>query len=170
MRLELLNENHLSSLLDFELENRNYFETLIESRGNGFYHRSTVLAHIRDLMSDYEAGDKLSCLVVRDNDVLARANLKAINDEKASAEVGYRVAENVLGQGVASFALAGLIHLAQTQLDLKYLTAWVMSNNPASARVLEKQGFAKQQTIQNYYCFKGRYLACSEYALELSAR
>ena len=167
MQLELLDEKHLNALFSFEVENRDYFETLIESRGHNFYRRPVILAHIRDLMSDYEAGEKLSCLVIKDQDVFARANIKCIDDVKASAEVGYRVAANKAGQGVASFALAGLIQLAKDQLALKSLTAWVMSNNPASARVLEKQGFVKQQTIQNYYCFKGRYLACSEYSLRL---
>jgi len=167
MHLELLDEKHLEALLSFELENRTYFETLIQSRGMGFYRKTVILEHIRDLVTDYEAGEKLSSLVIKNKQVIARANIKCINDEHASAEVGYRVAENNAGQGVASFALAGLIQVAKTQLALKSLSAWVMSNNPASARVLEKQGFVKQQTIQNYYCFNGCYLACSEYSLKL---
>ena len=167
MQLELLDEKHLDALLDFEIENRAYFEALIESRGESFYRRQVILSHIRDLMSDYETGDKLSSLVMQGEQVIARANIKEIDDDKASAEVGYRVAEAAAGKGVASFALSSLIELAKTQLALKSLTAWVMSNNPASARVLEKQGFTKQQTIQNYYCFHGRYLACSEYRLTL---
>ena len=167
MQLELLDEKHLDALLSFELDNRAYFETLIESRGHHFYRKPVVLAHIRELMSDYESGDKFSCLVIKDKGVVARANIKAIDDERGSAEVGYRVAEDSAGQGVASFALAGLIKIAKNQLALKSLTAWVMNNNPASARVLEKQGFLKQQTLQNHYCFHGRYLACSEYSLLL---
>lgn len=168
MQLELLDEKHLEPLLDFELENRIYFERLIQSRGHDFYRKPVVLAHIRDLMSDYIAGEKVSSLVTNKEVVIARANIKSINDKTSTAEVGYRVAESMSGQGVASYALEGLIDLAKTQLGLKSLTAWVMSNNPASVRVLEKQGFAIQQTIQNHYCFKGRYLACSEYALRLT--
>lgn len=168
MELELLDEKHLDALFDFELENRVYFETLIQSRGHDFYCRPVILAHIRDLMSDYRVGEKLSCLVVKERVVVARANIKSIDDNSASAEVGYRVAENIAGQGVASFALVGLIELAKNQLGLKNLTAWVLSNNPASARVLEKQGFVKRQTVQNYTYFKGRHLDCSEYNLTLT--
>ncbi|MGB0943427.1 MAG: GNAT family N-acetyltransferase [Marinomonas sp.] len=167
MKLELLNEKHLTALMDFELENRLYFESLIASRGNDFYRRPVVLAHIRDLVSDYDAGEKLSCLVIQDDEVIARANIKDIDDEVSTAEVGYRVAESAIGKGVASFALASLIELAKTQLGLKSLTAWVMSNNPASARVLEKQGFVELETLQNHYCFNRRYLACTQYRLNL---
>jgi ribosomal-protein-alanine N-acetyltransferase len=167
MQLELLDEKHLEMLFDFELDNRTYFETLIQSRGHDFYRRPVILAHIKDLMSDYREGEKLSCLVIKEEAVVARANIKSIDDNSSSAEVGYRVAENVTGQGVASFALGGLIELAKEQLELKSLTAWVLSNNPASARVLEKQGFVKRQTVQNYICFKGRHLDCYEYSLTL---
>ena len=168
MKLELLDEKYLTALIDFELENRLYFESLIASRGDAFYRRPVILAHIRDLVSDYDAGEKLSCLVFQDDEVIARANIKDINDETSTAEVGYRVAEAAAGKGVASFALAGLIRLAKTQLGLKSLTAWVMNNNPASARVLEKQGFVEQVTMQNHYCFNGRYLACTQYKLNLN--
>lgn len=167
MQLVLLEEKHLAHLFDFELENRAYFETLIESRGDDFYRKPAILEHIKQLIADYNIGEKYSCLVLKDEKVLARANIKSIDDERATAEVGYRVAENSAGQGVASFALKSLIHVAKTQLGLKSLTAWVMGNNPASARVLEKQGFLPQQKIQNAYYFDGRYLATTEYCLQL---
>jgi [ribosomal protein S5]-alanine N-acetyltransferase len=72
--------------------------------------------------------------------VSGRFNLYDIAD--GSAVVGYRVAQRVAGQGVASAALRELCRLAQADYGLWMLTADTTANHRASQRVLEKAGFS----------------------------
>ena len=46
MQLELLSKVHLEKLLAFELENRSWFESLIEPRGDDFYSAKCVERYI----------------------------------------------------------------------------------------------------------------------------
>ena len=55
--------------------------------------------------------------------------------------LGYLLAEDTWGQGLASELLAGLVGWCRRQPALASLTGDVAQDNPASARVLEKNGF-----------------------------
>ncbi len=57
-----------------------------------------------------------------------------------TAEVGYRVAEQVAGRGVATSTLRTLCRLAAAN-GLRTLRAKASTENVASQRVLEKAGF-----------------------------
>jgi ribosomal-protein-alanine N-acetyltransferase len=71
--------------------------------------------------------------------VVGRFNLYDLVDE--TAEVGYRVAEDVAGRGVATSTLRTLCRLAAEQYGLRTLKAKTSNENVASQRVLEKAGF-----------------------------
>ena len=61
---------------------------------------------------------------------------------RRSAEIGYWLGEVFWGQGIATKAVRGLTEYAFAHLDLIRLYAGVFEWNPASARVLEKAGYA----------------------------
>jgi ribosomal-protein-alanine N-acetyltransferase len=60
-----------------------------------------------------------------------------------SATVGYWVDQTCNGRGLATGAVADLIELARSHLSLHRLQAPVRVDNPASARVLAKNGFER---------------------------
>lgn len=59
-----------------------------------------------------------------------------------SAEIGYWLGEPFWGRGIATAALLALTEYAFDNYDLIRLFAYVYEWNPASARVLEKAGYA----------------------------
>ena len=61
---------------------------------------------------------------------------------RLSAEVGYRFGEPFWGRGIATGAVRALTEYACSEFGLVRLFATVMEWNPASARVLEKAGYA----------------------------
>lgn len=61
---------------------------------------------------------------------------------RRTAEIGYWLGEAYWGQGIATDALRLMTGYAFSRFDLLRLEAGVFSWNPASARVLEKAGFA----------------------------
>lgn len=67
---------------------------------------------------------------------------------RRSAEVGYWLGEPFWGQGIATGALKTLTEYAFAEFGLVRLYAHVYEWNPASARVLEKAGFAYEGCLR----------------------
>lgn len=61
--------------------------------------------------------------------------------DKEKASIGYRLIPSVCGRGIATETAALLKRYLTERTDVRKITAHVMENNIASARVLEKNGF-----------------------------
>jgi [ribosomal protein S5]-alanine N-acetyltransferase len=133
-----LRAEHAPAVLAFELANRAYFAASISDRGDDFF------AHFTDRfdasLAEQEAG---SCayyvLLAEDGSVLGRFNLFGLEDHTAT--LGYRVARQVAGRGVATATVRELCRLAATRHGLRSLRAATAHQNVASQRVLTKAGF-----------------------------
>ncbi len=131
-------------LLAFELENRDWFEQFVTPRGDNFYTLVGAQDHIRAYLIAKQQQRFHGCVVLNDaGKIIARANLREINMKRHAAEVGYRVGQAHTGQGVASAATRYLIQLAYEEWKIQDLRGFVSVQNPASSRVLEKNGFVK---------------------------
>jgi [ribosomal protein S5]-alanine N-acetyltransferase len=136
--LQPLRADHAPALLAFELANRAYFAASISDRGDEFY--AQFADRHRASLADQEAGRcAFYVLVADDGPVLGRFNLYDVED--GTAVLGYRVAQHVAGQGVATAAVQDLCRLAAAQLGLHTLRAATSSDNVASQKVLAKAGF-----------------------------
>jgi len=62
--------------------------------------------------------------------------------------VGYIIAKDAQGKGVAGRAVSAMILHCLTELPFTRLYAQVSTANPASARVLEKAGFAREGLVR----------------------
>lgn len=164
MNFETLSKSHSAQLLKFEEQNRQWFESLIEPRGCDFYSSDGVDLHIDRLLTQMRHGTAYSSVLVKNDRIVARANLKDISTD--SAYVGYRVAKDFTSQGIASYCLSQLILIAKEQFRLKRLNAQVLDNNPASVRVLQKVGFQLVGTTADFLTINGRSLSCSEFVLD----
>ena len=136
--LQRLRGDHAGAVLAFELENREYFAASITERGDEFFER---FGERHDaLLGAQEAGTgAFHVLVAEDGRVLGRFNLRFAGPD--TAELGYRVAEDVAGRGVATAAVRELCRLAASRYGLRLLRAATSADNVASQRVLLKAGF-----------------------------
>ena len=136
--LERLGPGHAPSVLAFELANRAYFAASISDRGDDYFEQ--FAARHRALLAEQEAGICAFYLLVGDGgSVLGRFNLYDIED--GSADLGYRVAQQVSGRGVATAAVQELCRLAAERHGLRRLRAASAHDNAASRTVLTKNGF-----------------------------
>jgi ribosomal-protein-alanine N-acetyltransferase len=136
--LQLVGPEHAAAILAFEKSNRRYFAKSISDRGDSYFEQFSE-RHL-DLMAEQEAGTCAFYVLLGDlHEVVGRFNLYDISDGMAS--VGYRVAEGVSGQGVATSQLRALCQIARDNHGLTTLTAATSSGNVASQRVLIKAGF-----------------------------
>ncbi len=86
----------------------------------------------------------------------------------AAGEIGYWVGKPHWGQGYAAEAVKGLLGLAFDGLGLDSVHAAVMAENAASARVLEKAGFARMGE-RTGSCCQGRCAGRATVAFETTA-
>ena len=136
--LQVLRLDHAPALLAFERENRAYFAASVPDRGEEFF--AAFDARYAQLLAWQAAGtDYLHVLVTEAGEVVGRVNLIEVAD--GSAELGYRIAQKAAGQGLATAAVREVRELAATQYGLTRLRAKATMDNPASHKVLERNGF-----------------------------
>ncbi len=136
--LEQLHAGHAPAVLAFELANRAYFAAWVSDRGDDFFARFTD--RHRAMLAEQEAGTcAFYVLVADDGSVLGRFNLYDFDD--GIARLGYRVAQQVAGRGVATKSVRELCRIAAARHGLRVLRAATSHHNAASRRVLRKAGF-----------------------------
>jgi [ribosomal protein S5]-alanine N-acetyltransferase len=136
--LQLLRADHAAAVLAFEEANRAYFAASISDRGDEFFDHFSE--RHSTLLAEQEAGiGAFRVLVAEDGSVLGRFNLVFVGD--GAAELGYRVAQQVAGRGVATATVQELCRLAAAQYGLRTLRAATTHENAASQKVLAKAGF-----------------------------
>jgi len=136
--LQHLCADHAPAALAFEVTNRAYFAGSISDRGDEFFDQFS--ARFNALLADQEAGGgAYYVLVAEDGSVLGRFNLIFV--DHVTAELGYRVAQQVAGRGVATATVGELSQLAAGQHGLRRLRAATSHQNIASQKVLLNTGF-----------------------------
>jgi ribosomal-protein-alanine N-acetyltransferase len=136
--LQLLRPEHASAVLAFERENRAYFAAAVPDRGDNFF--ADFDQRLAQLLAWQAAGTDYLHLIMSDGgEVLGRVNLVEAAD--GSAELGYRIAQKATGQGLATAAVRKVCKLAATDYGLTLLRAKVTLDNPASHKVLDRNGF-----------------------------
>jgi [ribosomal protein S5]-alanine N-acetyltransferase len=136
--LEQLHAGHAPAVLAFELANRAYFAASISDRGDDFFAQFTDRHSA--LLAEQEAGIcAFYVLVADDGSVLGRFNLYDFED--GTARLGYRVAQQVAGRGVATTSVRELCRIAAARHGLRTLRAATSHDNAASQKVLAKAGF-----------------------------
>jgi ribosomal-protein-alanine N-acetyltransferase len=136
--LQRLHADHAPAVLAFELANRAYFAAFISDRGDEFFDQ--FAERFRARLAEQDAGmGAYYVLVAEDGSILGRFNL--IFTGHGTAELGYRVAQDAAGRGVATAAVRELCRLAAARHGLHTLRAATSSENIASQKVLTKAGF-----------------------------
>ena len=138
--LQRLRADHAAGILAFELANRGYFATFISDRGDDYFAHFTEQHDAR--LAEQEAGTgAYYVLVDEDGSVLGRFNLVFVDD--GVWELGYRVAEEVAGRGVATAGVRDMCSLAASRHGVRTLRAATARRNVASQRVLLNAGFGE---------------------------
>ena len=81
------------------------------------------------------------CLKDGPDGIAGIAEIYNYEPQKEKASVGYRLNERFWGRGIAGETAALLKKYLLEETDVRKITAHVMAENAASARVLEKNGF-----------------------------
>ena len=80
-------------------------------------------------------------------------------------EIGYWLAKRYWGKGIMTNAVTAVCRHAFENLQLVKITAHVFSNNAASARVLEKCGFAKEGYLKKQFVKDEQFIDAQVFGL-----
>jgi [ribosomal protein S5]-alanine N-acetyltransferase len=126
------------------IENRTFLAPYEPPRNERFY---TVEGQLERL----EREDKHVFAILDDERIAGTATLSnVVRGPLQSANLGYWVAERANGRGLATKAVAELIPVAFGELGLHRLEAGTLTDNLASQRVLEKNGFERIGIARGY--------------------
>ncbi|MFJ9546717.1 GNAT family N-acetyltransferase [Streptomyces erythrochromogenes] len=136
--LQRLRAEHATALLAFECANRAYFAQSVPDRGDAYF--ADFDTRHGELLAGQAAGrDHLHLIIGGDGEVLGRVNL--IDVEDGSAELGFRIAQEAAGRGLATSAVRQVLVLAAGTYGLRTLRAAATVDNTGSRTVLLRTGF-----------------------------
>ncbi|KKO62227.1 putative ribosomal N-acetyltransferase YdaF [Janthinobacterium sp. KBS0711] len=168
--IRTLRPDDAAPLLAFEQANRAWFERHINRRPDDFYSVDGIQAHVAQFLDEHAQGRMHPCIIVDEHgQLIGRANLKDIDRQAQTAEVGYRIGQQQAGKGLATAALRYLITLAQDEWRLQRLCAYAIDGNAASIRVLERCGFVQGTAVPDIAIVEGSVVDGHAYALDLRA-
>jgi len=158
--LEILDLNNAQDVYDFEVENRAYFEKNLASRGDAYYiyeEYSNIIKEILDEQSRKEC--YMYVISYEERKVVGRINFSSVIDDKIkSAELGYRIGQAYTGKGIATKAIQMALKLAAENHGLNKIIAGTSSDNIASQKALEKNGFIFAEKTKNYMKVNGKWI------------
>ena len=148
--LELLSEENSLDIYFFEKENREYFERNLPPRPANYFDLEGFKEITRELLMEQTNRD-VYMHIIRDSQgvMVGRINLSVLENNRKTAEIGYRIGENVSNLGYASEAVKLVLEKAFTTYDLNRIIAGTATGNLASQRVLLKNGFIFSRVIEN---------------------
>ena len=148
--LELMSEENSIDIYYFEKENREYFERSLPPRPAHYFDLEGFKEISRELLREQKSHDVYMHLI-RDAQgiMVGRINLSVLGKDRKTAELGYRIGENVTNLGYASEAVKLVLDKAFTTYGLHKIIAGTATDNLASQRVLLKNGFTFSKIIEN---------------------
>lgn len=148
--LELLSEENSLDVYFFEKENQEYFERNLSPRPANYFDLEGFKEITRELLTEQTNRDVYMYLI-RDSQgvMVGRINLSVLENNRKTAELGYRIGENVSNLGYASEAVKLVLEKAFTIYGLHRIIAGTATDNLASQRVLLKNGFIFSRVIEN---------------------
>jgi ribosomal-protein-alanine N-acetyltransferase len=110
-------------------------------------------------------GDKFQWIVLVDGQPAGWITLVVSNWEHGLSEVGYALSTRYHSHGLMTEALALLLSDLFANTTLERIEARCATENDASRRVLEKNGFQREGHLRGYFKLRGRRIDNYLYAL-----
>ena len=167
--IEKLHMTDADDLFNFEVENRTFFEEMVPTRGDEYYNLENFKKGLETLLEEQVIGSSRFYLIKdKDSSILGRINLVDIDEANKIGYLGYRVGEVHTGKGIANKALKLLVERVSNE-EIKQIKAHTTTNNIASQKVLEKNGFDRVSTSSEEFDMNGQMVSFVYYSLNISS-
>lgn len=114
------------------------------------YPKGEAERYVSKQIANFAAGDSVSFVIERK---IGKAfcgviEIREIEQEHSQAELSFWLAVEMWGQGYMSEALKPVLRFGFEELELNRLYAYHMVRNPASGKVLQKNGFTQEGLLR----------------------
>ena len=96
---------------------------------------------VKQAVEEHANGEAFYFGIFADGELIGALDLRSIDRETRSLECGYAIARSHWGKGITTEALSLALRYAFCDLGMDIVRSSCLRRNPASARVLEKNGF-----------------------------
>lgn len=119
-----------------------------------------ALTVIEMMRSGYSAGERINWAITLKGNSRMIGTVGFVHMAPANnrAEVGYMLARPHHGKGIMQEAVEALIRFGVKEMGLHSVEAIIMSENSASARLIEKCGFERVGLMKHYHLHRGEYV------------
>jgi ribosomal-protein-alanine N-acetyltransferase len=155
----LISLNDVPELTALVVANRDYLAPWQPTAPDNTFTERGQADNVSAALDAHQQGAMVPHVITsRGGEIVGRINLNSvIRGAFQSASVGYWVSEAETGRGVATAAVAAVIDLAFGEVGLHRIQGETLAHNPASRRVLERNGFVRYGVAPEYLCIAGRW-------------
>lgn len=111
------------------------------------YSQGYAIEWIRKVISARRSRQRYTFTILWDDQLVGVVDLKEVHADQGTADLGYWIAVPFWNKGIATEAARQGVCFAFGELGLSSLSSRCLVRNPASARVLEKNGFSQVDEI-----------------------
>ncbi len=106
------------------------------------YSEKDALKYIKECQKKRQRGEAYQfCIISEDNQLVGGIGIFSIDKKNKNAEIGYWIAKDYWGKGIATEAVSLMLDFGFSELNLHRVYARVLGENIGSQKVLEKSGF-----------------------------
>jgi len=155
------------ALAELYRANRDFLAPFEPVRDDDYYSAEGQLAVVQEALERSEQGAILPHVILdEDGHMVGRITLNGIvRGAFQSCSIGYWLAADVTGRGLATAAVRDIIRVAFDDLGLHRIQGETLLDNVASQRVLERTGFVRFGIAATYLNIAGRWQDCAIYQL-----
>jgi ribosomal-protein-alanine N-acetyltransferase len=155
----LVTPDDASALADLVHDNRGFLAPYEPFRDDAYYTVDGQRAVIDAALHEYSQGRSLPHVVLDDTGrVVGRVTLSTIvRGPFQSCSVGYWLAREATGRGLATAAVREIQRVAFDELGLHRVEAATLVHNTASQRVLQRNGFTRFGLAPKYLRIAGKW-------------
>lgn len=160
VRLRLVDPEDAAELAALLAANREFLAPWDPLRDDAYFTPERQRADLAQALRREAEGRTVPYAILLDGRLVGRININdVVRGAFESAHLGYWVAQDVTGRGVATAAVAEVARRAFTELGLHRLQADTLVHNAASQRILFRNGFTRIGLAPRYLRIAGSWQA-----------
>ncbi|MCO4782450.1 MAG: GNAT family N-acetyltransferase [Candidatus Cloacimonetes bacterium] len=118
---------------------------------------------IKSLIKREKKLEAVSYLIIEKNMIVGQVTVNKINWSESWADIGYWLAEQSIGRGLALMAVGSLLNYLHDSLKIQKIVATTAVSNFRSQKLLTKLGFTQAKLIRGAVLIHGKEIDDYEY-------
>ena len=171
VQLRIATLDDAPALADACARSRDHLKPWEPSRPDNWFTPAAQAERLTSLLERYKNGQIVPWLLAEGDRIVGAITL---NDLVAgpfrNAALGYWLAVDAVGRGLATLAVEAVAAIADQELKLHRIEASTLTNNAASQRVLQRTGFTQIGFAPTYLHIAGSWQDCNLYHRILNDR